>query len=405
MTYRARLLCLLLTTATLSACGTSRHYYDTTMIRHEPMPTDKRAAVAFALADEFGGRTVIWVDPHGAEHRIRPSGEGFDVMDTASLHALWLTAAVNDADGAEFDFMIATNAGPRPVSVLLGLDDVVRVVAGPDRPRWLPEARSPSALRAAYGIGSLESDGATWDTKSYRALDAALGRLSPRELTVLREVSFVRRRTSQDPRKGALYYQKGCEAIIYIYDNSLKAARYQFAGEPDAPLPPMTLTALHEIGHALHERPSHVAGCEHTRGIDRLKRQQEAFNDRITTRNRLARRVPDDPSALDRLHAMDRELDRERRSLLKAQKQLKIDRHQVEYLTHRGPVITAFEHALGEELPPTKYGEVSSKEAFAEAFALFHADPNALRRASPALHAWFERGGHLAALADAVAAR
>jgi Mlc titration factor MtfA (ptsG expression regulator) len=44
----------------------------------------------------------------------------------------------------------------------------------------------------------------------------------------------------------------------------------------------------------------------------------------------------------------------------------------------------------------TSYGRTSPAEAFAEAFSLFHADPDALRRVSPEALAFFERGGHLA---------
>lgn len=43
----------------------------------------------------------------------------------------------------------------------------------------------------------------------------------------------------------------------------------------------------------------------------------------------------------------------------------------------------------------TLYAERDDTEAFAEAFAMFHADPAALLRIAPDLHAWFSAGGHL----------
>ena len=39
-------------------------------------------------------------------------------------------------------------------------------------------------------------------------------------------------------------------------------------------------------------------------------------------------------------------------------------------------------------------------ESFAESFALFKADPAALRRVNPEVYRWFAQGGHLKALAD-----
>jgi hypothetical protein len=51
---------------------------------------------------------------------------------------------------------------------------------------------------------------------------------------------------------------------------------------------------------------------------------------------------------------------------------------------------------------PTEYGETSIEEAFAEAFALFHADPAALARIDPGALAWFQKGEHLSSMAQRV---
>ena len=64
------------------------------------------------------------------------------------------------------------------------------------------------------------------------------------------------------------------------------------------------------------------------------------------------------------------------------------------------PVLRAYRSARDHAKGPTPYGRTSLSESFAEAFALFRADPAALRRVDPGAFAWFESGGHLRALAD-----
>ena len=63
-----------------------------------------------------------------------------------------------------------------------------------------------------------------------------------------------------------------------------------------------------------------------------------------------------------------------------------------------GPVLAAYDAALDGAPAPTEYGESHIKESFAESFALFRADPEALERVLPRVHAWFQAGGHLRAL-------
>jgi hypothetical protein len=59
-----------------------------------------------------------------------------------------------------------------------------------------------------------------------------------------------------------------------------------------------------------------------------------------------------------------------------------------------GPVMEAWsDQRFGRG--PTRYGTKSPHEAFAEAFALYLLDRDALRRALPRAVAWFDEGGHL----------
>ena len=67
-------------------------------------------------------------------------------------------------------------------------------------------------------------------------------------------------------------------------------------------------------------------------------------------------------------------------------------------LVASNPVLEGYLAALAGQPAPTDYGNSSTKESFAEAFALFHVDPNALKRTRPAVYEWFAARGHINAL-------
>lgn len=60
-----------------------------------------------------------------------------------------------------------------------------------------------------------------------------------------------------------------------------------------------------------------------------------------------------------------------------------------------GDILQVYAQVPGALEGPTDYGATSPAEGFAEAFAMFHTDPEALQRCLPEVHAWFERGEHL----------
>lgn len=70
------------------------------------------------------------------------------------------------------------------------------------------------------------------------------------------------------------------------------------------------------------------------------------------------------------------------------------------YRTDRGPVLAVYGELDGSTRGPTPYGRTDIAESFAESFALFKADPTALRRVNPEVYRWFAQGRHLKALAD-----
>ena len=64
-------------------------------------------------------------------------------------------------------------------------------------------------------------------------------------------------------------------------------------------------------------------------------------------------------------------------------------------LVAEGPIVQAYGEALDGADAPTRYGEASLTESFAEAFALFRADPQALERVAPGALRWFRAGRHV----------
>jgi hypothetical protein len=57
----------------------------------------------------------------------------------------------------------------------------------------------------------------------------------------------------------------------------------------------------------------------------------------------------------------------------------------------------ALQAVLGEQPAPTAYARTDPSEAFAECFALYKLDPDALGRAAPRVLEWFQSGQHVAA--------
>ena len=60
-----------------------------------------------------------------------------------------------------------------------------------------------------------------------------------------------------------------------------------------------------------------------------------------------------------------------------------------------GPVLSAYKRVKGKSRGPTPYGTTSLAESFAESFALYRVDPNALRRVMPKVYRWFKSGDHI----------
>jgi hypothetical protein len=296
--------------------------------------------------------------------------QGFVVAPVEVLVAMAI-AAREPFRGVELDLRIATQErGTHFVTLVHELDGplhVTDVAADAVRPVESP-AEKEAELRDLYGIGRLDAD-AAWSPSERQSLGRALSLLSQRELAELRGIELRRmdRPKRVLPAKGAcgLAAIERAQRWIEIYDCAFRDDDIVFVGDPRAPDRASVRILLHELGHALAGAPLlrfHQDAQRLSQDLARESARSEgAPSPRLT---RLAERLR---AAVQRVGASP----------------------------PAGPVVTAFSRLPGAAGGITSYGRQSAAEAFAEAFSLYHTDPEALRRVCPAALEFFERGGHL----------
>jgi hypothetical protein len=159
------------------------------------------------------------------------------------------------------------------------------------------------------------------------------------------------------------------ERWIEIYDCAFRDDDIVFTGDPRAPDRSSVRILLHELGHALAGDPVHLF----YQRVERLSEEGKALTLESASSGGFA-------SA----------------ELTKLAERLRAVVQRVAAGQPAGPAVTAFSRLPGANGGITSYGRQSAAEAFAEAFSLYHADPEALRRVCPAALEFFERGAHLA---------
>lgn len=332
-------------------------FYDARELRHEPLGGREEKVLIATLGERLKGRRIVHVDASGRERPIAADASGLSLLGRAELGALWLATSTRDV-GGEYDVRVQLAGKPRPssvpVTVLVDLDGSVRIVSPPDpRERRVDsggaDTRPPGeeAIRSKYSLnGKLPG---RWAEAERRALDESLATLAPAELDVVRDIHFDRRPRPMDRNvsQAAVFEMDGCRAFIFLFSTGVRSDHFRFVGEVSAPRSAVLHSLVHEIGHAFEQAPGRERYCAAKRA-----RGQEAHD-----------------------------LVREGNALVE-----------------KSPILAAYLEVLAGQPAPTDYGNSSPHESFAESFALFHVDPAALERTRPAVHAWFERAGHIEAL-------
>lgn len=355
----------------VSGCGSSRPstFYDSTTIQRPSIRASERAAYEAQLT----GTQPVTVD--GVRQPAR-----------YSLAVLQAVAVLEGRGhfGAEVDLLVdVVGKGRVPVQVRINPQGAMQINEGRV---WRP-APPPSleALRSALGAGPLSGP---WNTAARRGLAAALKLLSPRERALFAQLPLIRKPKTRRGHRGAEYMQRDCAERIEIYDRAFLGHNQQFIGAPGTPVPVLAFTLLHELGHAVHNRPERLAFCA-------LAAQTDAFNAQVKRYNAAVSRYNRAPSS--RYEAQVNQASRRLEARRTGFKRLNA-RHEA--MQAHNPVLAAYQKALGTRPAPTIYGGTSVKESFAESFALYKADPAALRRVLPKVLRWFEGGGHLRALGE-----
>lgn len=333
---------LLVVPVFLAGCARSHLFYDARELRHAPLQKDQARALDQFVVDKLAGRSVTWVDGSGRE-QVVAAADVPKKLGLAEKGALWLTLNSGEV-GGENDVRVRIGKRSTPISVYIALDGAIRVVTGE---RDVDEGEAPSMreIQERFGLdGKLVGK---WEDAERRALAQALASLTPAELEVVRDIHFDRQGAprNKDPSRAAVYEMRGCRALIFVFSSSVRADAFRFVGNATEPRSAVLHSIVHEIGHAFeqHAARSKLCAAEKTKNVAK------------------ANELVVEGSAL----------------------------------SEASPVLTAYLAVLSGEPAPTDYGNESAHESFAESFALFHVDPDALRRTRPKVFDWFARGGHL----------
>ena len=363
--------------AVLVGCGASppsQTHYDVRAIEQAPVQSKNRAALRHLAKLVLASRRIK-LREDGRTKTLKPAD--VNALSLAVLQGIRILDS-GARLGAEVDALIPIKGrGAVPVTLVTDMNGDATIVAAraPKRPQAKP----------AYIPRFLNGD-EKWSAKARETLKLAMGLVSKQEAAALKDLALVRYRKSKDKRKGAVYLQKGCEAEIRIYNRSFSIDRFQFVGEPSRPLPASARTVLHEVGHAIHNRPGRLAYCSFVSDQNAFKKRIDRYNSDLkrakkTRDRRLAARLQNESAALARV-----------------KKKLQKRADKIRTLIDKGPVLMAFASAIGSEEGPTEYAMVSIKEAFAEAYSLYRSDPAALSRVMPKAFRWFNAGGHIKAM-------
>lgn len=316
-------------------------------------------------------------------------------LTTSELTGL-VVAASTPERGGEFDLLL----GDDRVTVWEE-GSVWRVQRVPNR-QTRTSGLSMEQLVKTYDLGTMSvENGARWEPAATAAVRGALEVLTPEERAFLANVRWVRRprptrAMSTTGLHAATYIVDDADARIEVYDDTLVPTT-RFVGPLDRPSTPATAVILHEMGHAIADAPLRALAADY-------ERQRLAHD---AGRKQLETDLAVHNQAIDRFNktrnaALGQSLERdgpriraEAQRLNERAAQLAVARAAMEGGQQVSPMARLFAEEVGGTA--TAYARHTPDEAFAEAFALYHLDPDALERAQPGALAWFRAGRHVAA--------
>jgi hypothetical protein len=389
-------------------CGTAvaappPYYEDRTLKLHLTLHSVDVQSLRLVMGQEMPGRIrgIYRREADGSLSRARVSQ-----LDTPELLAS-LVALTADIQGAEADLVVQDFEGQLiPVTVWWNDRKEFAVRRGAPLLEEIDASINRVRIQEARGTAPFIDGDRTWDVRSLQIVDNALAALSPDELALFRDVPFHRFKAASDELRQRLGLPPGvAPSAAYIVDekgprieifDAAIAPPGRFVGTPDSPHPVSYMVILHEVAHA-------ISRAEHRRATLRklelmarydaitpqLRADGLALEARVAAYNKNPRRSEQAPIAAAIASMQARSA--EHTALVHEIDALALELRTVDV----SGMATALAAVLGKAAAPTHYGRTAPEEAFADCFALFHADPDALLRANPAVYEWLASGGHL----------
>lgn len=397
------------------------------------------SAPALAASNNLYKTDVIIQEPVGEDHREPLAREVYRALTRSQIQRLTIQgSAVGNLDQEQFD---EDTISQLPITVLLALrlgcyhsvpsstwnvllpllsgdlipanltrrDKMHLVIEIGEAFQPVREKNTPSEaeLRRRYGIGPLNSYGREWTDSQRNALDSALATLTLEERLFIKDITFERRSHSGIVGRGkhvADYFQRGDTAKIYLYDRAFEHDQIAYIGTPARPFQNSVFGILHEVGHLIAAAPSLRSfrrAQELQRAYDGLYlKYEDAYDEHISSIEQLNdAQVHREPLEAHVVHTIERVQQFEgelERALERTERE---NRLALKYQAS-SPVVEGYKRVRTNKKGPTAYGRTEVNEGFAEAFAIYHTDPMALRWIDPAVYEWFRDGTHLSIISE-----
>jgi len=301
-----------------------------------------------------------------------------EALDWAQLEAMILMLEFGHS-GLEADIVVTHRQGNKYlVSVYWEPNNSVFVSNQIMRNRPQLQSVSKAELQKKYMLSSIEDVDTRWTRDELGVIAYCLSILSDEERILLEGTRLLRKKKSKEQRRhgnwtqAGLFEQQNDKKIITLFDHMFAYEGSNFVGSIDVPHRSSTFTLLHEIGHLIHSYPS----------VEYIRQQNQLVRDM----NGLIEKYNSNPT-----QNLNKVIEAKREKLRLLESKVPTD---------NGPVLEMFQRQRMFQKGPTTYSNVSLEEAFAESFAMYRLDPEALRRVDPNSFNWFSSNGHIQALSD-----
>lgn len=337
-------------------------YYDTTDITTPALPIDSLQYYEREVQTylDSGASLVTW--DTGSPLKLAD-------LDWAEIYAVHISLTMERIHEEKDLILHSDTEEYRVVSVAHEPNRVIRVSKSrpwePKYPRVLQER-----IRQQYHLYSIEDGSSKWKQKALNILADAFTYLSPKEQQYFTDVRFIRESVGEASQSGLYHFEVRngvVEQSITIFDSAFHGMKHSFCGSITEPKSAAHVVIIHEMGHLIANRPIVEFELRYNQLVDSYNAKVSAYNQHNT----------------DQLEKEIQVLGKE------------LELMQSNPVQRPGPIVEAFltHRQFGEG--PTEYGNTSVHEAFAESYALFKLDPEALQRIDPMVHQWFASGGYL----------